>query len=196
MKGNVFQQWLKEFCALVFAQTVQAFILAIILVLVATCIEASVKGNDTVTGTEAAGFLAIIALTSISKMESLIKKMFGLGSSLTDTSMNGGKGGLLGTYMAMQMGKRVFDNVPKLFGGINDRVSAGRDAKKAKLNRAKAKYNALNRYNDMYPGSSTADPSTGGSGTGGGTGSSGEGYTSSSESTSTNWSDWRRLWQW
>ena len=61
MKGNVFQQWLKEFFALVFAQTFQAFILAIILILVATCIEASMKGNDTVSGTEAAGFLAIIA---------------------------------------------------------------------------------------------------------------------------------------
>lgn len=148
MKGNVFQQWLKEFCALVFTQAVQAFLLAVILILVVMAISES--NTNGIGDKDPAGLLAIIALTSISKMEALIKKMFGLDSSLTDTSMNGGKGGLLGTYMALQMGKKVLDNVPKLASGVKTNISAGNKKKKAQLSFKKAQKQALERYDELY----------------------------------------------
>lgn len=118
MKGGVFTQWLKEFCALVFTQTVQAFILAIILVLIATTFEDGAVDNSI--KMNAAGILSIIALTSISKMEELVKKLFGLNSSITDTSMKGGVGNLASAWMMMKMIKSLGDNIPKVLkGGAN-----------------------------------------------------------------------------
>lgn len=136
MKGNVFSQWLKEFCALVFTQTVQAFLLAIILLIVIISISNGSNDANNYNNITAGGVLAIIALTSISKMESLIKKLFGLESSITDTSMKGGKGSLLGSMMALKMAKKSLDNIPKIGKGISGRFKASRDEKEAKINSA------------------------------------------------------------
>lgn len=147
MKGNVFSLWLKEFCALVFTQAVQAFILAIVLILVAMSISTSNGLNeDSSEGEQAAGVLAIVALTSLSNMESLVKKIFGLESSVTDSSMKGGKGGLLGTIAAMKMAKKALDNIPKVGQGISGSIRAGNEKRKAQISAT----NKLNKLNDKY----------------------------------------------
>lgn len=151
MKGNVFSQWLKEFCALVFTQTVQAFILAIILTLVVmSLVSQNSSGYTNVTSNQAAGVLAIIALTSISKMESLIKKLFGLESSITDASMKGGKGGVLGSIAAMKMAKKVLDNGPKVATGIKNFRSANKQLKMADLDRANKEVKLRRRFVENY----------------------------------------------
>lgn len=146
MKGNVFSQWLKEFCALVFTQTVQAFLLSIILLIVIISISNGSNDANNYNNVTAGGVLAIIALTSISKMEALIKKLFGLESSITDTSMKGGRGGLLGSVVALKMAKKALDNVPKIGKGISGHVKSYNDVKKAKMDSA----NKLNRLNARY----------------------------------------------
>lgn len=164
MKGNVFQMWLKEFCALVFTQTIQAFILAIILVLIMM-----IYNNGTFSKTDqtnATGVLAIIALTSISKMEGLVKKMFGVESSLTDTSMNGGKGGVLGTVMAMKMAKKALDNIPKTVGGVKGIAGGIADKRKAKIAMYNATEKQIARYNKLHPGDSSSTETSQTSGTG------------------------------
>lgn len=153
MKGNVFSLWLKEFCALVFTQTVQAFILAIVLILVAMSISTANELNeDSSEGEQAAGVLAIVALTSLSNMESLVKKIFGLESSVTDSSMKGGRGGLLGTIAAMRMAKKALDNAPKIASGAKGYIDARRTGKKAHLDFLDSTNKQLDRYNKLHPG--------------------------------------------
>ena len=75
MKKDVFMVWLKEFCSLIFTQTVQAFLLAIIMsVVVATATNDTIEEQDV--AVSATGIIAIIALSSISKVELLVKKIF------------------------------------------------------------------------------------------------------------------------
>ena len=73
MKKDIFMVWLKEFCSLIFTQTVQAFLLAIIMsVVVATASNGNIEDQgNTISAT---GLIAIIALASISKVELLVKK--------------------------------------------------------------------------------------------------------------------------
>lgn len=149
MKGNVFSIWLKEFCALVFTQTVQAFILAIILTLIVmTYQRKELGGLSQYVQTQATGVLAIIALTSISKMETLVKKIFGLESSVTDASMKGGRGGVLGSIAAMKMAKNMLNNAPKVAKGVGGRIKAGTDMRRLKLNTA----NSLSKLDSKQSG--------------------------------------------
>lgn len=172
MKGNVFSIWIKEFCALVFTQSVQAFLIAVILILVAESVSLS-NGYTTLETNNAAGVLAIIALTSISKMEMLIKKILGIESSVTDSSMSGGKGGILGTVIALKMLKRVTDNIPKMAAGVGGVVSAGAQRKKLNLAENKEKLNQYRKFNELHEG---ANSPSGGAGAGaGGAGAGGAG---------------------
>ena len=75
MKKGVFNAWFKEIVTLIFTQTVQAFLLAIVL----TIIISALKNNSSSVGDgagAAAGLLAIIALSQFSKLELLVKKYF------------------------------------------------------------------------------------------------------------------------
>ena len=138
MKKNVFSLWLKELCALVFVQSVQAFLLAIIMVVIVSTTVTSTNstGQEREDALAASGLIGIIALASISKIENLVKKIFGLDSSITDTSMRGGMGALAGSLIAFRMASRVANNVPKVAGGVKDIY----DSKKQKLT-------AMKRYN-------------------------------------------------
>ncbi len=131
-------------------------------VVIATYTSNSTMTQLTNDGVSATGIIAIVALTSISKIESLVKKIFGLNSSIADDIMKRPHG-LGASLMALQLGKRVFDNGKKVAGGIGDAISAGRDKKKAKLRYAR-RQNLLDGKND--PSSNTA---------GGGTDQNGEG---------------------
>ena len=116
MKNNVFSTWFRELCTLIFVQTFQAFLLAIIMSLIV-----SLFANDAVSvngGIDAIGLVAIIALYSLSKIELLIKNIFGLTSGVADTSLaRGQRGSLAGSMIAYHGLRRVFDNGGKIIGG-------------------------------------------------------------------------------
>lgn len=128
MKKDVFMVWLKEFCSLIFTQTVQAFLLAIIMsVVVATATNDTIEEQDI--AVSATGIIAIIALSSISKVELLVKKIFGVESQFGDPSMRNGMGALAGSLIAAKLAGRALNNVPKMASGLK-----GLDTRKARAN--------------------------------------------------------------
>ncbi len=124
MKKGIFGGWFKELASLIFTQTVQAFLLAIIMSIIVNALVGT-KGNGSTYG---AGLLAIIALSQFNKIELLIKNIFGV-TSKYGGSMDQGKGGLLGSMMALKMGKKALDNIPKMVGGTRNALNANRTLK-------------------------------------------------------------------
>lgn len=113
MLNGIFGKWLKEFATLVFTQAVQAFLLAIVMTIIISCLGNST--GDAETGNQAAGLLAIIALASFGKIELLVKNIFGVTSQFGDPSLQAGARGLTaGSMLAMKGGKRLLDNGSKL----------------------------------------------------------------------------------
>ena len=134
MKKDVFSVWLKEFCSLVFTQTVQAFLLAIIMSVVicmANSDSSQQYSGDTVSATS---IIAIIALSSISKIELLVKKIFGVESQFGDPAMKNGIKtfgvGIAAGMAALNLAKRPLDNVKKTYQGIKDVRSSNMDIAK------------------------------------------------------------------
>lgn len=124
MKKGVFGGWFRELASLIFTQTVQAFLLAIIMSIIVNALAA----NSGTGGTYGAGLLAIIALSQFNKIELLIKNIFGV-TSQYGGSMQDGKGGLLAGMMALKAGKKVFDNAPKTISGIGNRIKSNKTIK-------------------------------------------------------------------
>ena len=113
MLNGIFGKWLREFATLVFTQAVQAFLLAIVMTIIISCLGNST--GDAETGNQAAGLLAIIALASFGKIEMLVKNIFGVTSQFGDPSLQAGARGLTaGSVLAMKGGKRLLDNGSKL----------------------------------------------------------------------------------
>ena len=129
MQKGVFTTWIKELCALVFVQTIQAFILAIVLSIVLTFIKDNGSKVSEQATVQSLGVLCIILLTSLTKMEQITKKIFGLDSGLLQ---NKPPHGLMASYMALKAVGRIFNNIPKMAGGIGSMIGAGTDKKKAK----------------------------------------------------------------
>ena len=71
MQKGVFTTWIKELCALVFVQTIQAFILAIVLSIVLTFIKDNGSKVSEKATVQSLGVLCIILLTSLTKMEQM-----------------------------------------------------------------------------------------------------------------------------
>lgn len=114
MKKGVLGSWFKEFATIVFTQTVQAFLLAIVLAIIVSSL-AGVSSDNKDDGVAAAGLLAIVALSSFGKIELLIKNIFGVTSSFGDPgSMQAGRGITAGTVLAMRGAKRLTDNFSKV----------------------------------------------------------------------------------
>lgn len=134
MQKGVFTTWVKEICALVFVQTIQAFILAVVISIIITFIAPNTSGDKIAKLTDAdsvsaLGILCIVLLTSLTKMEQITKKIFGLDSGILQ---NKPPHGLMASYMALKAVGRVFNNVPKVVGGIGSAtLGAGLDKKKA-----------------------------------------------------------------
>lgn len=128
MKKGVFGTWFKELASLIFTQTVQAFLLAIVMSIIVNALSSSTGDG----ATYGAGLLAIIALSQFGKIELLIKNIFGVTSQFGG-SMQDGKGGLFGSLMALQMGKNVLNNIPKAVGGTRDAINAHRNVKNLKM---------------------------------------------------------------
>lgn len=127
MKKDVFNSWLKELISLVFVQTFQAFLIAIILSMIVRLLTESLKSAlDVRDQLNATGVLAIFALASLSKIELLIKNIFGLTSGVGDPSLQGGKKALTaGTVIGLAGLKRTFDNGRKILGGTKGMIRGG-----------------------------------------------------------------------
>lgn len=112
MLNGIFGKWLREFATLVLTQTVQAFLLAIVMTVIISCLGNS---GGSAEGNQAAGLLAIIALASFGKIEMLVKNIFGVTSQFGDPSLSEGSKGLTaGGLLALKGGKRLLDNGSKM----------------------------------------------------------------------------------
>lgn len=136
--GPVLNSWIKEFCTLVFIQTIQAFIYAIIISII---VEMSFLSIEDVDDRNASmGIICVVALTAVFKVEELIKKIFGIGNSKAD--VHGAMSSLAKTAIAWNFGKRVLDNTTKVAGGIKSRQDAakGRQKLKSRMERDQATF--------------------------------------------------------
>lgn len=136
MKKDIFTVWIKEFCSLVFTQSVQAFLLSIVMSIVLSTAEGTTS-SDAGIAVSATGIIAIVALTSISKIELLVKKIFGIESQFGDPSMKAGAAGLAGTLIGARLAGRVLNNAGKVAGGAHDMLGARKATAKARENLAK-----------------------------------------------------------
>lgn len=131
MKKDVFSVWLKEFCSLVFTQTVQAFLLAIIMSVVLYMANDGGEQQYSGNSVSAVSIIAIIALSSISKIELLVKKIFGVESQFGDPAMKNGvksfSSGVAAGMATINLAKRPADNLKKFVGGIKDIRSSNMD---------------------------------------------------------------------
>ncbi len=143
MKKGVLGSWFREIATLIFTQTIQAFLLAIVMTIVISAMSASSTSNSSGnSGTNyAAGMLAIIALSQFGKIEMLVKNIFGVTSQFGDPAMQNGKGALTaGGLLAMRGIKKVGDNAGKIIGGTAGAIKG--QAQLRTLNRQKDALNA------------------------------------------------------
>lgn len=127
--GGALSMWIKEFTALVFTQTIQAFIYAIIISIILFGMT-SVDGVSAVDNNSALGLMATFALLSVFKVEALAKKIFGI--SDTKASPGNAMKSIAKTAIAASIGKRVLNNTGKFFGGIGKIAKSRQDNKKVK----------------------------------------------------------------
>ena len=181
--GGALSTWIKEFCTLVFIQTIQAFTYAIIIVVIVRLQFANVI--ETSTRTAAMGLFTIIALVSVFKIEDLLRKIFGI--SPTKADHRGAIKSIAKFAFAGHLGKRVLNNVGKVTGGIGARIKSRKDLKKLNQDMAEDKEALMKDINlrRAAAGGSSGGGATGGSGTGSGS-SGGTGSGVGSNSTNVN----------
>lgn len=142
MKRGVLESWIREFCSLVFIQSIQAFIFTIIIALIVAVGSANNGNQDS--KNLAFGVVAIVGLASISKMEELTKKIFGIGPNLTDPSMRGGVKSWMTMMAAGKLAKNVLDNPKKIAAGVKGSLTANKEKMDA-LNARKKAMDKLNK---------------------------------------------------
>lgn len=128
--GGALSMWIKEFTALVFTQTIQAFIYAIIISII---LFGMVSGTDSISADDnnaSLGLMATFALLSVFKVEEMTKKIFGIGD--TKASHKNAMRSIAKTAIAAKLGSRVLNNVGKVLGGAKSINKAGQDRRKAK----------------------------------------------------------------
>ena len=136
MKKGVFGNWFREIATLVFTQTVQAFLLAIVMTII---ISAASQNAGSSNPTYAAGLLAIIALSQFNKIEKLVKEIFGVTSGFANEAMRMNPGGLtMGGMLALHGAKKLVDNGGKIIGG-----AAGAAWNSHKINKLTDKKNEM-----------------------------------------------------
>lgn len=132
MKKDVLSAWLRELCTIVFTQTLQAFLLAIMMSMVLKALALADLSKDSA-ALEASGLFCIVALLTFSKIELLVKNIFGVVSGQGDPSLANGKRGLTaGSLLAFRSAGRVLDNGKKFFGGGVRALTGGVRTWKAK----------------------------------------------------------------
>ncbi len=129
-KGGALNAWLKEFTALVFTQTIQAFIYAIIITIILFGMvgkDESISADD---NNASLGLMATFALLSVFKVEDMAKKIFGLSDS--KASHKNAIQSIAKTAFAAKLGKRALDNVGKILGGTRAITKSRQDNRKAR----------------------------------------------------------------
>lgn len=125
MKKDILSDWLKEFCMLVFIQTVQAFIFAIVMSLILSILSGDFGSSESEVASTS--IIAVFLLASVSKIEDIIKKVFGVKSGFHDSGMRGGLRSLATFMMAGNIFKGVTDNVKKMTGGAAGVIGANKN---------------------------------------------------------------------
>lgn len=150
--GGPLSSWIKEFCELVFIQTLQAFIFALTIGFIISIIQREMAMDPT-DRNSALGIICIVALTSIFKIEDIARRIFGYGPTKAD---HGNAVASIGKSMlALRMGKNLLDNGKKIAGGAGAYFGAHKAKLKA-LDRRRRRYEALDKDN----GSSDSDAAT------------------------------------
>lgn len=129
-KGGPLSAWIREFTTLVFVQTVQAFIFAIIILLIMSAMEPPTDTAEADDYNVGVGLMCVFALTSLFKVEEIVKKIFGLQATKADHS-NAIKS-IAKTAFAVKLGKRVLDNGKKITGGVKQIADARKGSLKNK----------------------------------------------------------------
>lgn len=140
MKKDLFADWLREFCMLVFIQTIQAFMFAIVMTLIISIFSGQFAEENSAAAST--GLICVIILASVSKLEDIIKKIFGVKSNLHDSGMRGGLKSLATTMMAANLAKGVTDNFKKVAGGVTGFVGANRNIARQRARMARD----INKY--------------------------------------------------
>lgn len=130
-RNSVFNTWLRELCTLIFVQTFQAFLLAIIMSVIVSLTASEYLRNDN--GISAVGILAIFALLALPKIELLLKNIFGLTSGVADTSLAAGqRTSFAGGLLALGAARRLVDNPLKVLGGAKKAIGGQLRLRQAK----------------------------------------------------------------
>lgn len=152
MKKGIFNDWFRELATLIFTQTIQAFLLAIVMTIVISAMSSSTTTSNGTNNTDgssttetnqntnttnyAAGLLAIIALSQFGKIELLVKNIFGV-TSKYGGDMDSGRGALTaGKLMAFAGVKSMMDNGKKMIGGGINAYKSSKDIKTLNAKRA------------------------------------------------------------
>lgn len=127
--GGPLASWIREFTTLVFVQTVQAFIFAIIIVIIMTAMPDKASTDSEDDYYSGVGIMCVFALTSLFKVEEMVRRIFGFGNTKADHK--GALQSIAKTAFALKLGKRVLDNGKKVVGGVSKIKGARADSKKA-----------------------------------------------------------------
>lgn len=165
--GGALDTWIKEFCTLVFIQTIQAFTYAIIIIVVVKLNFLNVPEADTRVATM--GMFVIIAFVSVFKIEEMLRKIFGIGQTKADHG-NAMKS-LAKTAIAFSMGKRVLNNAGKITKGMGTRIKSRKDLANLNKNFKEDNDNLLGKTGDKLSGDEKSEYERLGSFTSGGSGS-------------------------
>ncbi|MBQ8044356.1 MAG: hypothetical protein IJ272_09485 [Clostridia bacterium] len=172
-KGGALSIWIKEFCSLVFTQTLQAFIYAIIIIIILFGMVNDTGDISADDNNAALGLMSTFALLSVFKVEEMAKRIFGLGD--TKATPGNAMKSIAKTAIAAKVGKRVLDNTGKVLGGIKAINKAGQDNRKTKARLEEdmadngfAMVNGKATYVGKSKSSTTSAGSTGGTSIGGG----------------------------
>lgn len=158
-KGGALNAWLREFCSLVFTQTLQAFIYAIIITLVLISVappkvegenepelKTQYRAEPAISNT-AMGLINIFALTSIFKIEDMARRIFGLQKSGVEVKSPLSSMAKLG-FMSY-FGRRLWDNGRKIVKGGFGIAKSRRTARKDRRKLDKQIANKVAQYNKV-----------------------------------------------
>lgn len=130
-KGGALSVWFSEFTSLVFTQTIQAFIYAIVISIILYGMNmTNVSGNSSHDTNAALGLMATFALLSVFKVEEFAKQIFGFKENRA--APGSAMKSLAKTAFALNLGKRVLNNVGKVTGGVRDIAKSRQDNAKTK----------------------------------------------------------------
>ena len=155
MKKGIFGSWFKELATLIFTQTIQAFLLAVVMTIIISALSTSNKAQ----GTYAAGLLAIIALSQFGKIELLVK------NKLLDNNKK-----MVGGFIDRRKAGRDIKNLQKQKENLNLSYAADDAEGSAKVAMDQMEETAGNFINGATQGAAMATGAQIAGGTGGGTG--------------------------